>query len=62
MRGSVSKTGTFDAEAGDGAAQGDGAQLWHAHRHQPKWQCCVDQMLVGGHAENLRGAIVDIDI
>ena len=62
MRGSVSKTGTFDAEAGDGAAQGDGAQLWHAHRHQPKWQRRVDQMLVGGHAEDLRRAILYIDI
>jgi hypothetical protein len=35
VRASVAEAGGLDPETGHRAAEGDGAQLWHAQRHKP---------------------------
>ena len=62
VRRAVAEARALDAEAGDGSAQGDGAQLRHAHGHQAVRKRRVDEVLVGGHAEHLGGARDRIDV
>ena len=62
MRRTETKARALDAQARDSAAEGDRAQLRHAHRHHPKGQRGIDQMLVRRHSENLGGACLGVDV
>ena len=51
----------LDAQPGDRAAEGDGAQLRHDQRDQPVRQRRVDEVLVGAHALHVGGPPRDVD-
>ena len=55
MRQPKPETCAFDSEPGHSAAQRDGLELWHAHRHQAVGQRGLDEVLVRGHAQDFGG-------
>ena len=53
VRAAVAPGGALDAETRDRAAQSDGAQLGNAEWHEAVRKCGRDQVLVGGHSEDV---------
>ena len=55
VRAAIAKRRRFDAHAGDGTAQGDGAQLRNAEGYQSVRQGGCHQVFVRGHSEHVGG-------
>ena len=62
VRQAPSEAGTLDPEARDGSTQGDGLQLRHAQGHEAVGQRRLDEVLIGGHALHLGGAVDGVDL
>ena len=62
MRQAAAEARAFDTEAGDGPTQSDRLQLRNAQGHQAVGERRLDEVLVGGHAENLGSIRVGIDM
>ena len=62
MGGPLAEARTLDPQAGDRAAEGDRAELRHAHGHESVGKGCFDEVLVGRHAEHLGGAAYRVDL
>ena len=61
MRQAAAEAGRLDAEAADGAAEGDRAQLRHDVGDQAVRQGRVDEVLVGAHALHVGGLRLVVD-
>ena len=61
VRQPAAEAGRLDAEAGDRAAEGDGAQLRDDEGHQSVGQRGVDEVLVGRHAADVGRACLGVD-
>ena len=62
MRQPVAERRGLDAQPDDGAAERDGLELRDDQRHQPVRQRGRDEVLVGGHAADVGGAALGVDV
>jgi len=55
MGSAIAKTCALYSQTGDGAAQGDGAKLRNAERHESVGKGRGNEVLIGGHAAHFGG-------